>query len=129
MTLPKRIGSLNKRFLNRLTLKVAGKANSPFALVRHQGRKSGRLYETPVIVVRTEDGFLFALTYGPDVDWYQNLLAAGSGSLRWNGKEFVLKDPQVVDKISGRKLFHQPKTTILGWLKIEHFFKMIASEV
>lgn len=98
-------------------------------MIRHIGHTSGKLHETPVKVTRTEDGFLFALTYGPEVDWYKNLLAAGHGLLRWNGKEFELNDPQVVEPVAGRNSFHQPKSTILGWLKIEHFFKMTAKEV
>ena len=59
---------LNRRF-NPLTRKIARGSFGPFAIVRHIGRRSGKPYETPIIVQPYEDGFVFELTYGPDVDW------------------------------------------------------------
>jgi hypothetical protein len=48
------LARFNKRFTNHLTSKVAG--NVPgFAIVTHVGRKSGRIYRTPVNVFRTDD--------------------------------------------------------------------------
>jgi len=127
--IPKKIGKLNKRFINRITTRLAGKSKSPFALIQHQGRKSGIFYETPILVVPIEDGFLFALTYGPDVDWYKNIQSNGYASLRWKGIVYDLSDPQNVEPVIGRTLFRQPKTTILRWLGIEHFFKMKINRV
>jgi len=36
----------------------------------------------------TDVGFVFALTYGRDVDWVKNLLASDSGSLEYDGTVF-----------------------------------------
>jgi len=33
----------------------------------------------------TDVGFVFALTYGRDVDWVKNLIASDSGSLEYDG--------------------------------------------
>jgi hypothetical protein len=37
-------------------------------VVVHRGRRSGRVYQTPVNVFATEDGYVVALTYGPDAE-------------------------------------------------------------
>ena len=63
--------------LNRLTRRLARRGVGPFSLVRNVGRKSGTVYETPVILARVPEGFVAELTYGPDVQWYRNIVAAG----------------------------------------------------
>ncbi len=65
-----------KHYFNPLTRRIARSSFGPFALVRHVGRRSGKQYETPIIVQPVDDGFVFELTYGPEVDWYKNMLAA-----------------------------------------------------
>ena len=44
------------------------------------------LYQTPVNVFATEDGYVLALTYGLDTDWVKNVLAAGGCELRTRGR-------------------------------------------
>lgn len=63
--------------LNRATSQVARSGRGPFSLIRHVGRKSGRTYETPVILARVPEGFIAELTYGDSVNWYRNVVAAG----------------------------------------------------
>jgi hypothetical protein len=46
-----------KHNLNPITLRLAKSSFGPFSLVRHVGRKSGKLYETPNIVSPVADGF------------------------------------------------------------------------
>ena len=43
----------------------------------------------------TEDGYLFALTYGPDTDWVKNVLAAGGCELRTRGRAVRLTSPRL----------------------------------
>ena len=63
--------------LNRVTSQIARSGYGPFSLIRHVGRKSGRTYETPVILAKVPEGFIAELTYGDNVNWYRNVLAAG----------------------------------------------------
>lgn len=49
-------------------------------VVVHQGRRSGKEYQTPVNVFAAPDGYVLALTYGADTDWVKNVLAAGAAS-------------------------------------------------
>ena len=61
MSLPKGLTFFNKHFLNRVTLKIAGADHSPISIVRHVGRRSGKPYQTPIIVGRAGAGFVFAV--------------------------------------------------------------------
>ena len=72
---------LIKRTLNRATLRMARAGRGPFSIVRHVGRRSGAIYETPIVVARVPAGFVAELTYGPDVNWYRNIVAAGGCEL------------------------------------------------
>ena len=67
---------LNKT-LNRVTSQVARSGDGPFSLIRHVGRKSAHSYETPVILAKAPEGFIAELTYGANVNWYRNVVAAG----------------------------------------------------
>ena len=58
---------LLKNTLNRATLRAARAGRGPFSLVRHIGRKTGTVYETPLILARAPGGFVAELTYGTDV--------------------------------------------------------------
>src|SRR5436309_934456 len=75
-----RFGRFATRYINPLTRPVAGKLPT-FGIVMHTGRKTGRTYSTPVNVFRRGDEYFFFLTYGSEVQWVKNVLAAGSCSL------------------------------------------------
>ena len=119
-----RVRYFNKRYLNHLTLKIARTKHGPFAIVQHKGRRSGKSYETPIIVRRVPEGVVFALTYGPGVDWYQNILASGECSLIFHGNKLKLDSPQTISAQEGINAFPFPFNAILKAVKKEHFFKM-----
>src|ERR671932_2845655 len=96
--LSKRIRYFNKYVFNRLMLRFAGSSRSRFAVVRHVGRRSGRSYETPIIVAPLGADVVVALTYGPHVDWYRNLRATGHGTLCWQGRTYALAAPESIDR-------------------------------
>ena len=88
--------------LSRLTspamLPLAGKRWNPiFRVVEHRGRKTGRVYRTPVAARRNDDGFSVALAFGAQVDWYRNLVAAGGGTIHWHGDEYSVRAPERID--------------------------------
>ena len=94
MPAPRSIARFNKRFTNRVALRVAGRLPG-FAILSHVGRKSGRAYRTPVNAFSTDDGYIIALTYGPESDWVKNVLAAGSCELQSKGRRVRLTDPRI----------------------------------
>lgn len=77
----------------------------PLAVVYHVGRKSRRRYRTPVVAFRTADGFVIPMTYGRDVDWAQNLVAAGGGEVGLMGTRFAVQNPRIVGgEVAGSRL-------------------------
>ena len=113
-----------KYTLNPLTRRLARSSFGPFSIVRHVGRRSGKRYETPIIVAPVNDGFVIELTYGPDVDWHKNVVAAGGCTLVWHGKEYVIDRIKPVDPQTGRAAFSPPQRFILRLLRRKHFEKL-----
>lgn len=93
----KRLRTFVKHFVNPLLRNLARSSRGPFALLRHVGRRSGKRYEIPIMVWPVEDGFVIALTYGPNVDWLRNLQAAEQGTLYWHKREYVFQTPIFID--------------------------------
>ena len=78
---------------------VAGRRWFPFyAILRHTGRSSGTAYATPVVALRTPDGFMIPLPFGDATQWAKNLAAANGGGLRFAGNEYRIADPVIVDR-------------------------------
>jgi len=95
MPLPRTLARMNRVGLNRIIRHVA-----PFVpglgVVLHEGRKSGRVYRTPVNVFAKDGVYTFALTYGRDSDWVRNVRAAGGCTLRTRGRQVRLTHPRLV---------------------------------
>src|SRR5215467_8073962 len=89
MPIPKVVGQWNKAGLNRLIRHVAP-WRPGFGVIVHHGRRSGRRYQTPVNVFSAGNGYVIALTYGPQTDWVKNVLAAGGCELRTRGQTVQL---------------------------------------
>lgn len=118
------VKTFNKYILNRFFKLFAGSSQTPFALIRHVGRRSGKPYETPIIVQPVEDGFVIALTYGPQVDWYRNILAVGTCEIRWHNQTFKIDSFERIDPNIGRSAFRQPFRTFLRVIGPEDFVHM-----
>jgi deazaflavin-dependent oxidoreductase (nitroreductase family) len=82
------------RYLNPFTRLFAGWLPG-FGILTHEGRTTGRTYRTPINVFERGGNYVFFLTYGSDVQWVKNVLAAGRCSLRTRGREVVLVDPEL----------------------------------
>jgi deazaflavin-dependent oxidoreductase (nitroreductase family) len=77
---------------------LAGRRGFPlWANLHHVGRTSGKPYVTPVVALRTPDGFLIPLPFGDATQWAKNLFAAGGGSVRFAGRDYQVTDPRIVD--------------------------------
>lgn len=69
----------------------------PWAVIVHKGRKSGRVYRTPVLAARAGERLGVVLFYGEDADWVRNVLAAGTADVVRAGKTWRLSEVRVVD--------------------------------
>lgn len=125
MPFNKNITRFNKRILNPMMLKFTGASANSFATIEHVGRKSGKTFRTPIMVHPTEGGFIFALTYGPNVDWYRNVSAAGQCNLYWHGQHFVLGKPEPRSVDSAIQIFPRFQRFVLQTLnRIQDFVFM-----
>jgi len=118
MPIPKLIAVINKHVTNRFFLLFA-RWLPPFAIVNHLGRRSGRRYRTPILAFPTETGFVFALTYGQDVDWVRNLMASDSGRLEYKGKEIPIHMIRFERYAEVSELFPYLVRLLLGLISIE----------
>src|SRR5437868_10847096 len=100
-----RIRTFNKYVTNRILRGFASCSRGPFAIIRHVGRRSGKPYETVIWVWPLGEGFVIALTYGPDVDWYRNMRAAGGGTLIWHKRVYTVGKPEPIDARTAMQAF------------------------
>lgn len=96
MHIPRFMRDVNRVVTNPLMMTFAG-AVPPLAIVHHVGRKSGKHYRTPVVAFATDEGFVIPMTYGRDVDWARNLVAAGGGEIERLGSRTLFRKPRIVD--------------------------------
>jgi deazaflavin-dependent oxidoreductase (nitroreductase family) len=109
----------NRGVLNPIAVHVAGFV-SGMGLVLHVGRRTRRVYRTPVLVFRTKDGYRIALTYGRESEWVKNALAHGAVRLVTRRREHELSDPQIVTD-THRQHVPAPKRLILRLLRVSDF--------
>ncbi len=110
------------RFVNPLTRLFAGWLPW-FGILTYKGRTSGRTYRTPMNVFRHGDDYVFALTYGSEVQWVKNVLAAGGCDIRARGRDIRLVEPEVfVDPT--RRLMPLPVRLILRLNGTTEFMRM-----
>jgi deazaflavin-dependent oxidoreductase (nitroreductase family) len=94
-----------------------------FAVLRYSGRRSGKEYRTPMNVFRHGEDYVFALTYGADVQWVKNVLAAGGCEMETRGRRIRVRDPRVVTDPSGR-LVPLPIRLFMRALRVTHYLLM-----
>jgi len=107
--------------LNRATTRLARTGHGPFSLVRHVGRKTGTVYETPIIVARDAEGFVAELTYGPEVSWYRNIVTAGSCVIVFKGADHQIDRIESCSVERGLDAFGNPRKQILKLLRRRDF--------
>jgi deazaflavin-dependent oxidoreductase (nitroreductase family) len=87
------------------------------------GRKSGRVYRTPVNVFRAPNGFIVALTYSSQSEWVKNVLAADSCELKTIGRKYRLVAPKVV-RDTTRRRFPLPVRLILTLVGADEYMEL-----
>jgi deazaflavin-dependent oxidoreductase (nitroreductase family) len=83
---------------NVLIIKLAGTRWMPlYGVITHRGRRSGRVFHTPVVVRAVADGFVIPMPWGDGTDWYRNVRAEGGCLIRWKDRDYRMVDPQILD--------------------------------
>jgi hypothetical protein len=118
------------RVVDPLTVPMSGRRFFKlWGVLEHRGRKSGQVHSAPIVSLRTRDGsgFIIPLPFGPGVNWARNVLAAGGGFLRWNGRRYALTNPEVIDWETARPAFGF--VTSLGARGMSAFMRVTAVPV
>jgi deazaflavin-dependent oxidoreductase (nitroreductase family) len=106
------VAAFNLAVTNRITSRFAARLPG-FGILTHIGRKSGKVYRTPVNVFPVPDGFLIALTYGRESEWVNNVVAAGACQLQTRRALYQLSAPTIVHDPTRRR-FPLFVRTVLG---------------
>ncbi|MGC1645995.1 MAG: nitroreductase family deazaflavin-dependent oxidoreductase [Candidatus Sulfotelmatobacter sp.] len=116
------LAKINIASTNRITGLFAGRLPG-FGILAHVGRKSGKVYRTPVNIFRASNGFIIALTYSSQSEWVKNLLAAGECELQTHGKKYQLSAPKVVHDPTRRR-FPIPVRLVLRIVGADEYMEL-----
>ncbi len=116
------LAKINIAFTNRITSLFAGWLPG-FGILTHLGRKSGKVYRTPINVFRASNGFIIALTYSSQSEWVKNVLAAGGCELKTRRKKYQLSAPQVV-RDPTRRRFPVPVRIVLRIVGADEYMEL-----
>jgi hypothetical protein len=119
------------RVFNPILRRAAGRRFfSMAAQVGHRGRHSGLFYITPVSARPLGDGLVIPLTFGDRSDWCRNVLAAGSCSIRFKGRDYYATAPIVLTRTDAqpmiRQAFRRPERLMFLMVGIKRFLYLRA---
>jgi deazaflavin-dependent oxidoreductase (nitroreductase family) len=113
------------RVMNPISRRFAGWLPG-FGLLTYTGRKSGRQYTTPLNVFKRGSFYVFALTYGSEVNWVRNVLAAGGCEIRIRGRDVRLVEPELLVDPAGR-LVPLPVRVFLRANRVTEYLRLRAA--
>jgi deazaflavin-dependent oxidoreductase (nitroreductase family) len=129
---PPRFGGLLwrvARFTSPVTMPLAGKRWNPiFAVLEHEGRKTGRRYATPVAARRIARGFVIALAFGAQVDWYRNVVVTGGATIRWRDEAYRVTAPQRIDLYTALAAFNPIQRLLLRMARVDGYVRVDDAE-
>lgn len=104
---------------------IAGRRWFPlWAVIHHVGRTSGRQYAFPIASLRTSGGFLIPIPFGDATQWVRNVLAAGSCTLHWRGRDHLVASPRVVDWSEAKPLVNPVLRAVIQVIGIRTFLRV-----
>jgi len=111
------------RVVNPLVLRIAGRRHMPIlGIVHHRGRKSGRMYATPLGVRPAPGGgFVMPLTFGEASHWYQNIRAARWCVITYRGADHSVTAPIIVDRATAGPAYPRYERLALRLIGIDEF--------
>ncbi|TMC82304.1 MAG: nitroreductase family deazaflavin-dependent oxidoreductase [Chloroflexi bacterium] len=112
-------------FINPLTLVIAGRRWMPIVgVIHHRGRKSGRMYDTPLGMRPLGDTFVMPRTFGENAAWYLNVKAAGWGVVTYKGHDYTVVEPQVIDYATAAPAFPRYELLQFRLVGINEYLRM-----
>jgi deazaflavin-dependent oxidoreductase (nitroreductase family) len=117
------LARFNRRVANPAMRLIAGRVR-PFALVTHEGRRTGRLYRTPACAFPTSDGLVFAVLYGSRSDWVLNVLAGRGASIERSRARRTYSEPRLLTRDEGLQLLSRPYAVAFRLLRVRSFLRV-----
>lgn len=118
----------NKYFFNRITLWLAKRGKGPYSVITHKGRRSERIYKTPVLATYIDEYIYIPLPYGDHVDWLRNILAYDGCKILWKGKEITALDPEVMQSETALSTLPDGSRELFERFEVEKFLRLMRSE-
>lgn len=122
------VPQFNKHILNPFALWVLGRRPMYYGVMHHVGRHSGREYATPVVAKITPVGIIVPLPYGAHTDWCRNICAARRGRLTFQGSDYSLEHPVIVDASFVAPLVPPATARVWRWLGIKQYLRLDMAE-
>jgi deazaflavin-dependent oxidoreductase (nitroreductase family) len=118
--------------LNPVIGKFAGGEHFQMAAeIKHVGRRSGKVYVTPVSARLVGDVAFVPLTFGNESDWVRNVRAVGGCALRIGGVDYVATNPEFLDRSEAKPLtksaFSPSQRMMFRVLGIKQFMRLQVS--
>jgi EmrB/QacA subfamily drug resistance transporter/deazaflavin-dependent oxidoreductase (nitroreductase family) len=113
------------RLVNPIVLLIAGRTWMPVVgILHHRGRRSGRLYSTPLGMRPSAGGFVIPLTFSSSAAWYRNVQAAGLCVVTYQGTEHTLGRPDVIDYATAAPAFPRYERIQFRLIGINEFLRL-----
>jgi hypothetical protein len=64
------------------------------------------------------------MTFGPQSDWVQNVLAAGGCEIDWKGRRYSLGEPEIIDWATARSAFSTGERLLLRAVGMTSFVRL-----
>ena len=81
--------------INPIAMRLAGRVGS-LAVVIHTGRRTGRMYRTPVRAFRRGDLVAVGANFGGGSEWVKNIVSAGGCEMLLWGEHLRLTQPRLL---------------------------------
>jgi len=113
-----------RTIINPRQMRSAGTPGAGASVIRHRGRVSGRPYETPVIAVAADDGFVIALHDESRAQWLKNVVASGSATIVNEGHAYEVDRPKITPMQAAEALFSASERRLHRWLGINQCLRV-----
>ena len=84
------VRAFNRKVLNPLMLKRAGRRSWYASVIETTGRTSGKTHRTPIVADPVVGGFVIPLPYGEDVNWLKNARASHRAVVHHHDVDYVV---------------------------------------
>lgn len=124
---PSRAGEVLRRIArlgSPLSVHLAGRRFvTIWAVIYYRGRRSGKEYATPIAIGVTPDSFVIPMPFA-GAQWVQNVIAAGECRIRWNGREHIATEPEIIAAPEAAKAFGPIVRRVVPVVGIQRFLRL-----